>query len=71
VDFSGVLDTGYVYSFAATANAFRGSSSGPITPTVFGETTSQITFTLTAVPEPTAAGVLALSATLLLRRRRV
>lgn len=70
VDLSGVLEPGYVYSLAATADASRSSSSLPVPPTFFGQTTSTVTFTLTTVPEPAAAGVLALSATLLLRRRR-
>ena len=38
--------------------------------TFSGTTTTQATFTLTLVPEPGAAGVVALAAGLVLRRRR-
>ena len=70
VDFSGVLDPGYVYSLAATAMALRQNQSGGHPRAVYGQTTTTVTFTLTAVPEPAVAGALALAAALALRRRR-
>jgi len=70
VDFSGVLEPGYVYSLAATAMASRENQSLGHPRAVYGQTITTVTFTLTAVPEPAAAGVLALVAALALRRRR-
>jgi hypothetical protein len=69
VDLSGVLEPGYVYSLAGSAAATR-DSSAPVVVQAFGQTTAQVTFTLTGVPEPAAAGVLALAAAVGLRRKR-
>jgi hypothetical protein len=70
VDLSGVLEPGYVYRLDATAAATR-TMFVPIETQIGASSAAAATFTLTTVPEPAAAGVLALSATLLLRRRRV
>ena len=69
IDFSGVLEPGYVYTLAGTAAAGRSNNSVFVSAQTGGGITSQVTFTLTTVPEPAAAGVLPLSAGLLLRRR--
>jgi hypothetical protein len=71
VDFSGVLEPGYVYRLAVTAAASRTNSSLPVSVRIGADTTTEATFALTAVPEPAAAGALALAAGLVLRRRRV
>ena len=70
VDLTGVLEPGYVYTLAATAAATRTASALSTPVQVSAQTLSEVTFTLTTVPEPAAACVLALGAVLALRRRR-
>ena len=70
VEFSGVLEPGYVYSLTATAGASRTNNSFVVSAQIGGSTVTTVTFTLTTVPEPAGTGVLMLGAALLLRRRR-
>ena len=70
VDLDGVLEPGYVYRLAATASASTNTPAPLGDVATGGRTTSDVTFTLTAVPEPSAAAVLAIGAAATLGRRR-
>ena len=70
VDVSAVLEPGYVYTLAATAAATRTNQSNSVSAQIGAQTLTEVRFTLTTVPEPSAAWVLALGAVLALRRRR-
>jgi hypothetical protein len=67
IDVRGTLRPGYVYTFAALLTASKATEGGVgIDKRVTGRTDINLFF----VPEPSAAAVLALGATLLLRRRQ-
>jgi hypothetical protein len=69
VHLAGVLAPGYVYTLSSDAAAGSLNNAGAISAQIGAQTLTDVRFTLTMVPEPAAASVLALAGGLLLRRR--